>query len=290
MATWRRKGLRVISDDGGHRCFVQRALGGPVDHRWCVNAHLETLTALAGPLLPGTTQWDQLTLYSDTEFSIVFTPFDIANPQALVIFVGLTPGLSQLQRATARFGDAIRAGVTTDQALAQAKATAAFAGPMRANLVSMLDAVGLPDAVGVSSSAELFDRRSNLADSTSALCHAVFRRGKNYSGNPPIARRAILADASKRVLAANLAVAPKALVVPLGDAAAAGVTLSGVDPRRVLAGLPHPSGANGHRPARFASNRDFLAAQIRTWFAQSGPNVRHQPEPIPNGWQPPPRS
>ena len=251
----------------GHHCFVQQAFGGQVDERWCSNAHLDTLRGLEGPLTPGTPEWDELTLYRDERLTIVFTPFDIANPRARVTFVGLTPGLTQLGMAVEEFGASLRDGLAVDAALLRAKRTAAFAGSMRTNLIHMLDGIGLAEALDIPSSAALFGDRQDLADSTSVICHAVFVEGKNYSGAPPVGRHRVLAAAARQVLAANLVQTPDGLVVPLGKAAALGVELSGVDVRRVLSGFPHPSGGNGHRTRQYAANRDSLSAAVRNWFS-----------------------
>ena len=41
------------------------------------------------------------------------------------------------------------------------------------------------------------------------------------------------------------------------------------DPARCLIGLPHPSGANGHRHAQFAAVRADLTARVAAWFGRS---------------------
>jgi hypothetical protein len=56
---------------------------------------------------------------------------------------------------------------------------AGFAGTMRANLVAMLDGIGLHRALELHSSAGLFTDRPDLASTTSAICHAVFVDGRN---------------------------------------------------------------------------------------------------------------
>jgi len=65
---------------------------------------------------------------------------------------------------------------------------------------------------------------------------------------------------------------PAALVIALGTCAADGlaelVAAGALDPARCLIGLPHPSGANGHRHARFARVRDALSGQVAAWFAR----------------------
>ena len=254
----------VGSGTDRHRCFAQQAVGGPIDARWCSMAHLETLRGTEA----SSNRLDCLTIYSDDQIDIVFTPFDSANPNAKVVFVGLTPGLAQLQLALHETATALQTGSSLDAALIRAKQVAAFAGAMRTNLITMLDGIGLPSALGITSCASLFEEDAALAGSTSAICHAVFVRGRNYSGAPAIDKHPVLAAVARQVLAANLAVAPDSLVVPLGRAAAKGVSLAGVDPLRVLEGFPHPSGANGHRASHYEATRTSMSQQVDTWFSE----------------------
>jgi hypothetical protein len=41
-----------------------------------------------------------------------------------------------------------------------------------------------------------------------------------------------------------------------------------VDERRVLFGLPHPSGSNGHRVRRFAEQKEKLREDLEGWFSR----------------------
>jgi hypothetical protein len=66
---------------------------------------------------------------------------------------------------------------------------------MRTNLIGMLDGIGLHAGLGLDSAGRLFTDSTGLASSTSALCHAVFVDGRNYSGGPPIDRTPVLASA-----------------------------------------------------------------------------------------------
>ena len=50
---------------------------------------------------------------------------------------------------------------------------AGFAGSLRTNMIRMLDAIGLPSAPGVQTSADLFHQRGDLIHGTSALRYPV---------------------------------------------------------------------------------------------------------------------
>jgi hypothetical protein len=82
-----------------------------------------------------------------------------------------------------------------------------------------------------------------------------------------VPRSPILRAFASQVLATELATFPDALIVPLGRAAETAVALTGIASERVLAGFPHPSGANGHRAKNFHAAQRRLANTVDTWFA-----------------------
>lgn len=248
------------------RCFIRAAAGGLISADWCSARHLDTLASLPSDLAAADVERPELVLYRDSRMSVLLTPFDDCNPAARVALVGLTPGRHQLHSALTAAAATLRGGQGIDEAVLRAKGQAAFAGRMRVNLIRMLDDIGVHHALGLRSCEALFDDRRELATSTSAVCHAVFvRAGKNYGGTPPVDRHPLLAAFARQVLAANLAMAPDALVVPLGDAAAAAVALTDVKPERVLRGFPHPSPGNGHRVRKYAEAREDLINQVKRW-------------------------
>jgi len=200
--------------------------------------------------------------------SVAYAPFDHINLSATVVIVGLTPGRHQMREALLEARRLLRAGASIETAAASAKIHASFSGPMRANLVAMLDHVGLANKLGLRSTAELWGRASDRAHFTSALRYPVFVDGANYSGAPDMLRTPLLRDQLTRWLPQDLAALPDAVVVPLGPKVTAGVeaaaAAAGFDRRRVLSGLPHPSGANAERIAFFLDRkpRDGLSAKV----------------------------
>jgi hypothetical protein len=88
----------------------------------------------------------------------------------------------------------------------------------------------------------------------------------SFSGPMPVLRSLVRASLGTRV-----AMTPGALVIPLGKAAQAAVSLLAADgllePGRSLTGFPHPSGGNGHRVRQYAANREALAGQVTRWAA-----------------------
>jgi hypothetical protein len=209
-------------------------------------------------------QWGKLAQY--------YAPFDYVNRDARLVIAGITPGWNQMEIATRVARDGLLRGQSTTAILATAKYAASFAGSMRSNLVSMLDALGLPGFLNIASTGELFTTAENLLHPTSAIRYPVFKDGGNYAGaNPHPLKDAYLLGFVENTLAADLDAASSALVVPLGksveDSIHHLIKQGCLDPARCLTGFPHPSGANGHRLRQFAENRSQLHKKIRQWFA-----------------------
>lgn len=154
-------------------------------------------------------------------------------------------------------------------ALRAAKLTASFSGgAMRANLVCMLNQVGVARLLGLRSSAELFTPGGELVHLTSALRYPVFVGGKNYNGTPDMIRTPLLRRMVETHLAEEAHLLPRALWLPLGPKPAQALRhlarMGLLDPARILDGLPHPSGANGERVAVFLGRKAPEAASAQT--------------------------
>ncbi len=99
--------------------------------------------------------------------AVYWIPFERLNPTAKVVIAGLTPGYGQMEEAFVAARDAVRAGLSTAEALAHIDRCASFAGNMRTNMVRMFDEIGLSAALGIASSAELFADQDYLVHTTS---------------------------------------------------------------------------------------------------------------------------
>lgn len=236
----------------------------------------------AGPLSAAAVQIPALRMEAAGNLATYYAPFDAVNPEARVILLGITPGLTQMTLALERARTLLLAGRPPDEVVREAKRTAAFGGTMRAHLVRMLDDIGLPQRLGIDSSERLFDQAAGLAHMTSALRYPVFFRGQNYTGGQPkMTRDPLLRRRLLTTLADEVAQVPGALIVPLGKSvseALAWLDAQGrVDLRRCLVGFPHPSGGNGHREREYAERREALAAQVAAWFGGEP-----LPQPLPS--------
>jgi hypothetical protein len=200
---------------------------------------------------------------------IAYAPVDHVNVEARIVIVGLTPGRQQMRNALMEARSCLRAGRSEADALAAAKVFASFSGPMRANLVAMLDSIGANRLLGLQSTASLWDADAHLAHFTSALRYPVFIDGKNYSGAPRLLATPLLREQLLDRFVAEAAALRHAIFVPLGPQVGAAVEFAaekaGLNRNRVLAGLPHPSGANAERIAFFLGRkaRKALSPQVR---------------------------
>jgi hypothetical protein len=202
------------------------------------------------------------------DLTVEYAPFDHIERTAEVVIVGLTPGRTQATAALASLASDLRNGVPVERALANAKRTASFSGAMRGNLLAMLDAVGVPGLFARVSASEFFSRGDGLVHFTSALRYPVYIGNQNYSGSPAPLGHPVLRGMIDMHLAEEAAALPNAIWIPLGghaEAALLHLAESGrLDRRNVLAGLPHPSGANAERVAYFLGRKSRETLSTKT--------------------------
>lgn len=212
-------------------------------------------------------------LSREAGLEMYYAPFHYLNRNARIVLVGLTPGWTQMETAfrAARIG--LASGLEGEHLFKQIDRTGSFSGPMRKNLVAMLDGLGLNMLFKITSCNELFDTAHHLVYFTSAVSAPIFRHGDNYRGlNPALLQVSALRKWVCENLAAELSALPKAVVIPLGRVADEAIRFLrarntiGLS-ERSLVGFPHPSGANGHRKGDFERGRETWAGQVTAWFA-----------------------
>jgi hypothetical protein len=267
--------MSALPNPRSHVCAVRVACASDmppqlVPSDWCFSAFRPMIAALGAAGVSGRPA--KLCLWSEDGVEVYYAPFDWANEGARIVLVGITPGGFQMQRALSVAADLAASEMPDDEVLAACKASASFSGPMRDLLVGMLDDIGVPAGLAIGSTASLWDSDQQLASFTSTVCYPVFVDGENYSGESPrIDRVPLLREFAGRILAADLALTPDALIVPLGKRPSEWVSrlvrTGQVDGGRCLLGMPHPSPANGHRARQFAERRDDLRRQVATFFA-----------------------
>ncbi|MCG7961696.1 MAG: hypothetical protein N0E54_03200 [Candidatus Thiodiazotropha taylori] len=211
----------------------------------------------------------ELLIEEDGNLSVYYAPFDYINTDAKIVICGITPGFQQAILALKEAGKQLRLGATLETAKLAAKNTASFGGPMRSNLIRLLDYIGISQKLDIVSCSELFGSKSNLVHYTSALRYPVFKSHKNYSGTPSMVSKPILRKQLENCLFPELKqLSSSTLFVPLGpkveEALSLAVKAGFVNQDKVLGGLPHPSGANAERIAYFLGDKPANELSAKT--------------------------
>lgn len=217
------------------------------------------LNASEADLRADVTLGGALLIERDGPIAISYAPFEHIQKGAKLVIVGITPGAQQATNALLELRRCLKAGATETEALAAAKVFASFSGPMRANLVAMLDHIGVQRVLGIDSCAALWGGSSALVHFTSSLRYPVFVDGANFNRQRPILSTPALVRLVGDCLAEEAEALSTALWVPLGPVATEAVDwIAGkghLSRSRVLSGLPHPSGANAERIAYFLGRK-----------------------------------
>jgi hypothetical protein len=221
------------------------------------------------------------------QLEVAYATFDHINLDADVVIVGQTPGRQQMRNALVEAQRCLMRSKSVEEAMRAAKIFASFSGPMRANLIAMLDCIGVNRALNLSSTSSLWGSDSRRVHFTSALRYPVFVEGENYAGSPSMLSTPLLQKHLMQWFAAEMALLPNAVFIPLGPKVAEAVEAVAkhlhLSLNRILSGLPHPSGANAERiafflgrksrgdislkvdPERLVNARASLDAKIATW-------------------------
>jgi len=197
-----------------------------------------------------------------------YAPFDHIEPAAQLAIVGLTPGRVQAANALEAMAKALHQGASPELALASAKQVASFSGPMRRNLVTLLDKIGLPAVYGRTHATDFFADKKTSVHFTSILRYPVFLAGRNYSGTPAPLSHPLLRAMIDTYFGLEIDTLADATWVPLGRHAEIVLLQLAREGRLkrecILAGLPHPSGANAERIAYFLGRKPRHALSDKT--------------------------
>lgn len=224
---------------------------------------LEEATLKSEPFLLEEDPNKQLTIY--------YAPFEYINPNAKVVIAGITPGLYQMRQSFEAIRDL--ADAPDEEALRAVKQRGSFSGPIRKNLVTMLDDLELHHHLGLPTTLDLFGEANHLVQNTAVLPYPVFYKGKNYNGSSPdMLKTDLFRSYVEGSFADEMAVLEDALILPMGinvrRAVETLVDKGIIAPERVVSGFPHPSGGNGHRHRIFAENRESMRRHIADHFKQ----------------------
>lgn len=201
----------------------------------------------------------ELLMERDGDVSVYYSPFEWVNKEARVVLVGITPGKTQAANALAEAKQALLSNLPEEQVLQRAKATGAFSGSMRPNLIAMMDSVGLNSWLGLPSCGTLFNKDAKLLQTASVLQFPIFLNGENYNGTPDPLKNSLLRSMVLEHFGAQCLKLPDAVYIPLGPVPTKVLTWlatqGAVSSNRILDGMPHPSGANAERIKYFLSQK-----------------------------------
>jgi hypothetical protein len=210
----------------------------------------------------------RLEMDRDGPVSVHYAPFDFINTSARVVIVGITPGRTQMINSLKETRTRLAAGDSAEEACRAVKKAASFSGPMRPNLINLLDHIGLHRWLGIASTSELFSTAAGLVQTTSVLRYPVFVNGENYNGSPDMTKHTMLCRYLVDHFGSEAAQLKKAVFIPLGDKVTQALQFLSkrgiVDERRILSGLPHPSGANAERISYFLGTKDKALLSRKT--------------------------
>lgn len=232
------------------------------------NHYQKAITSLDTNILENGHFPENLLIQKEGSFSVWYAPFDYVNPAAKIVLVGITPGYQQASNALRKAHQVKMAGGSNDHAKAEAKKFASFSGSMRSNLTDMLDFIGIPQLLNISSTKALFEDQTHLVNFTSALRYPVMINGENYGGTPAIIKTPFLKHQLESWFAKECQMLPDALFVPLGTKVSESLwalNSKGIlRSDQILDGLPHPSGAKAERVKYFLMKKSKDALSSRT--------------------------
>ncbi|MGI8383944.1 hypothetical protein [Robertmurraya sp. P23] len=205
------------------------------------------------------------------KIEIYYAPFEYVNNTAKIVIIGITPGYFQMQQSYTTIWNHRDQEISDEKLLHEVKKQSSFQGPMRKNLITMLDELGLHKYLEIPSSTNLFDTHAHLVQTNSVIKYPVFYRGKNYNGSTPnMIRTDTLLSYIKEGFVQEINMIDKPLLIPLG------VNVSQlldfliekelINEHTILRGFPHPSGGNGHRHRQFAENIEAMKCYLRAYF------------------------
>ena len=206
------------------------------------------------------TQSDLLLLKTLGPVQSFYAPFEAINHDAKVVIVGICPGQQQWRNSLIAAKVGLEQQVSEENILKLAKNSGAFSGPIRKNLTQLLDHIGLHNQLGIQTTAELFSIHQDKVQMCSVLQQCILVNGKNYAGSTPaMLKNELLKQHIDDYFIPMVQQLPNAIYIPLGKGVDEVLnyvsSLGYLNDQQILAGLPHPSGANTERIKYFLGEK-----------------------------------
>jgi hypothetical protein len=239
-------------------------------------SYLSEISSLSLPLTKETLLTPRFLLEKSGNLEMYYAPHnEYINTKAKIVLIGITPGWTQMRTAYEQTLQSLDLNQSQNQILEAAKMAAGFSGPIRKNLIAMLDQAGLSKFLNIDSTLSLFHENRRLVHTASVIKYPVFLHGQNYTGHRPgIGQLDLLSYYSMGIFPEELQqIGPGALLIPLGRTVESVLQHlkkeAKLPSHTLLTGFPHPSGANGHRIKQFQHNKDHMASIIKEWADSS---------------------
>lgn len=220
----------------------------------------------------------ELLIEKKDTIEIYYAPHnEYINPKAKVFIIGITPGFQQMSTAITAARKGLELGEEIEIIQYQCKAAGRFGGPLRKNIISMLDDIGLNTVLKIDSCSDLFAKKDYLLHTVSLIPYSVFVNKKNYSGHTPnlIKNEFLMNYVYENFIKeyGSLENKEQVLLIPLGKAVEevlARLEAEGrIGKHQILKGFPHPSGANVNRITQFNENKLDMIKYINEWKIQA---------------------
>jgi hypothetical protein len=196
-------------------------------------------------------------------YELRYVPFEHVTRRARISFVGITPGTTQMTLGYEAFRKAILAGHDDAQALAMAKAAAAFGGKaMRDRMNRMIGHFRVHEVLGLSSPDDVWDDSRGIMHATSVVPHAAFKKERMFSGSfAEIRRVALFRTCFEQEFVSTLSMlSPSVRFVAIGrtpwDALRWCVEKGFLRSNQLLGAFAHPSGSAGSQVDYFLGLRN----------------------------------
>lgn len=216
----------------------------------------------------------ELLIEKKDTIEIYYAPHnEYINPKAKVFIIGITPGFQQMSTAIVAARKGLELGEEIESIQYQCKAVGRFSGPIRKNIISMLDNIGLNTVLKIDSCSDLFAKKDYFLHTVSLIPYSVFVNKKNYSGHTPnlMKNEFLMNYVYENFIKeyGSLENKEQVLLIPLGKAVEEVLARLEAEGRignhQILKGFPHPSGANVNRLTQFNENKLDMIKYINEW-------------------------
>ena len=180
--------------------------------------------------------------------------------------MGITPGFIQMNIAISTARKELESSDNIEDIQYKCKVAGRFSGPLRKNIISMLNDIKLNEFLNINDCSELFGDKDYLMHTVSLVPYPVFVKKQNYTGHTP---KLLKSDFLMKYIYDNFIDEinkidnfEDVLLIPLGRAVEELLCKlkdeNIIKENQILMGFPHPSGANVNRLVQLEQNKEEM--------------------------------